>query len=165
MQSDVSDTPSLDLSTVDNQMLEYFNYDLVLLPFFFDSLEQNPLVENHKHVYIKNEDTGEMETLCGCEHEKRAVMVSVKVLDNSVDLFDVEHRSNDNHDISNSVLHIMEIASKQQDVELDEDMIDAEIENIDGIKRDEDLVVVTCYIAECFTFGKEPDLENIDLDY
>ena len=90
MQSDVSDTPSVDLSTVDNQMLEYFNYDLVLLPFFFDSLEQNPLVENHKHVYIKNEETGEMETLCGCEHEKRAVMVSVKVLDNSVDLFDVE---------------------------------------------------------------------------
>ena len=63
-------------------------------------------------MYVKNDETGKMETLCGCEHEKRCVLVSVKVLDNCVDLFDIEYRSNDNHDISNSVLHIMEIASK-----------------------------------------------------
>jgi len=53
-----------------------------------------------------------MEALCGCSGEKRAVLVSVKVLDNQVDLFDKEFRENDNHDISNSVLHVMELASK-----------------------------------------------------
>lgn len=27
------------------------------------------------------------------------------------------------------------------------------------------MVVAMCYIAECFTFGKEPDLENIDIQF
>lgn len=92
--------------------MQYFNHDLVLLPFFFDTLEQNPSNDNHKHLYHKNSETGEMETLCGCSSEKRAVLVSVKVLDNQVDLFDTEDRKNDNHDISNCVLYVMDIASK-----------------------------------------------------
>lgn len=53
-----------------------------------------------------------METLCGCSEEKRSVLVSVKVLDNQVDLFDTEDRANDNHDISNCVLYAMDVASK-----------------------------------------------------
>lgn len=53
-----------------------------------------------------------MEALCGCEDNKRCVLVSVKVLDNQVDLFDKEERENDNHDVSNSVLHVMDVASK-----------------------------------------------------
>ena len=36
-----------------------------------------------------------MEALCGCEHDKRSVLVSVKVLDNQVDLFDKEYRDHD----------------------------------------------------------------------
>ena len=52
-----------------------------------------------------------MEALCGCSNERRAVLVSVKVLDNQVDLFDIEDRENDNQDISNTVLHIMDVAS------------------------------------------------------
>jgi hypothetical protein len=36
-----------------------------------------------------------MEALCGCEEEPRAVLVSVKVLDNQVDLFDKEYRDHD----------------------------------------------------------------------
>jgi len=27
------------------------------------------------------------------------------------------------------------------------------------------MIVTICYIAECFTFGKEPELENIDINY
>lgn len=25
------------------------------------------------------------------------------------------------------------------------------------------MIVTICYIAECFTFGKEPDIENLDI--
>ena len=27
------------------------------------------------------------------------------------------------------------------------------------------MIVTICYIAECFTFGREPDFENIDIEY
>lgn len=103
-----------------------------------------------------------MEALCGCEDNKRCVLVSVKVLDNQVDLFDKEERENDNHDVSNSVLHVMDVASKLQNIELNEELIDADIENIPGVDTDEQMVVVLCYISECFTFGREPDLEEMD---
>ena len=78
-----------------------------------------------------------MEALCGCEDNKRCVLVSVKVLDNQVDLFDKEERDNDNHDVSNSVLHVMDVASKLQNIELNEELIDADIENIPGVETDE----------------------------
>lgn len=71
-----------------------------------------------------------METLCGCSEEKRSVLVSVKVLDNQVDLFDIQDRDHDNHDISNCVLYAMDIASKLQEIELNEELIDAETECI-----------------------------------
>lgn len=100
-----------------------------------------------------------METLCGCSEEKRSVLVSVKVLDNQVDLFDIQNRDNENGDISNCVLYMMDVASRLQDIELNEELIDADTEQIQGIKNDEDMLATICYIAECFTFGKEPDLE------
>lgn len=106
-----------------------------------------------------------MEAVCGCSDEKRAILVSVKVLDNQVDLFDKEFRDHDNHDISNCVLHVMDVASRLQNIELNEELIDADIENIQGVTDDEDMVVTICYIAECFTFGREPNLENIDLEF
>lgn len=88
---------SLDLNQVDQHLLQYFNHDLILLPFFFHHIDakDGDLADNHKHVYQKNAETGEMEALCGCSEEKRAVLVSVKVLDNQVDLFDKEYRDND----------------------------------------------------------------------
>ena len=66
------------------------------MPFFFDEIDSKDNSDNnHKHVYQKNPETGEMEALCGCEHDKRSVLVSVKVLDNQVDLFDKEYRDHD----------------------------------------------------------------------
>ena len=59
----------------------------------------------------------------------------------------------------------MDIASRLQDIELNEELIDADIENVMGVEEDEDMIVTMCYIAECFTFGREPDLENINLDH
>lgn len=66
------------------------------MPFFFDEIDSKDNSDNnHKHVYHKNPETGEMEALCGCDKDKRAVLVSVKVLDNQVDLFDKEYRDHD----------------------------------------------------------------------
>lgn len=59
----------------------------------------------------------------------------------------------------------MDVASKLQEVELNEELIDADIENLQGVVEDEEMVVTICYIAECFTFGREPDFENIDIEY
>ena len=105
-----------------------------------------------------------METLCGCSDEKRSVLVSVKVLDNQVDLFDIQNRDHDNGDISNCVLYMMDVASRLQEIELNEELIDADTEQIEQITNDDDMLVTMCYIAECFTFGKEPDLEQMDVD-
>jgi hypothetical protein len=77
-------------------LLQYFNHDLILLPFFFDEIDSRDREgDNHKHIYQKNPETGQMEALCGCAEDKRAVLVSVKVLDNQVDLFDKEYRDHD----------------------------------------------------------------------
>jgi hypothetical protein len=59
----------------------------------------------------------------------------------------------------------MDIASRLHDIELNEDLIDADISNIPGVETDEDMLVLMCYIGECFTFGKEPDFENIDIEF
>jgi hypothetical protein len=42
-------------------------------------------------------------------------------------------------------------------------MIDADIENVQGVEQDEDMVVTICYIAECLTFGREPQLESVEV--
>ena len=150
---------------IEQNLVQYFNHDLVLLPYFFDDLDQRATNDNHKHVFQKDEMSGQMEAICGCTNERRAVLVSVKVLDNQVDLFDVQERDNDNQDISNSVLDIMNLASSMQQIELNEDLIDGDTKNIEGVLSDEDMLVIMCYIAECFTFGKEPDLDTFDVNY
>jgi hypothetical protein len=61
--------------------MQYFNHDLVILPFFFHQLNK-PNIDNHTHVFDRNPETGEKEAICGCGDEKRVVLVSVKVLDN-----------------------------------------------------------------------------------
>ena len=83
-----------DSKNIDEALMQYFNHDLVLLPFFFHQLNKAN-VDNHKHTFGKNPETGENEAICGCGDEKRVVLVSVKVLDNQVDLFDKEYRDHD----------------------------------------------------------------------
>eukprot|EP00356_Strombidium_inclinatum_P009143 CAMPEP_0170489744 /NCGR_PEP_ID=MMETSP0208-20121228/8046_1 /TAXON_ID=197538 /ORGANISM="Strombidium inclinatum, Strain S3" /LENGTH=266 /DNA_ID=CAMNT_0010764805 /DNA_START=2091 /DNA_END=2891 /DNA_ORIENTATION=+ len=124
----------------EQSLQQYFNHDLILLPFFFDEVddkgegiadpETGLVTDNHNHMPEVNENTGEVETLCGCTKEKRTVLVSVKVLDNQVDLFDKDYRDNDNHDISNCVLNVMDDASRLQNIALNEELIDADITNI-----------------------------------
>ena len=59
----------------------------------------------------------------------------------------------------------MDLASSIHNIESDENSIDANILNIPGVKSDEDMIVAICYIAECYTFGKEPDFENMQIDF
>ena len=59
----------------------------------------------------------------------------------------------------------MDNASKMQDIQLDEELIDADTDNVEGIELEEDMMITICYIAECFTFGREPDLDNLDIVY
>lgn len=39
------------------------------------------------------------------------------------------------------------------------------MESVPGIEEEEDMMITVCYIAECFTFGREPDLDNLDIAY
>lgn len=167
MQNDLMDLqpgathPSIDQTLIESTLMQYFNHDLILLPFFFDEKQSS---KNHKHIIARSSDSLLGHAMCGCSEEKRAILVSVKVLDNQVDLFDKDFRDNDNHDISNTVLHVMDLASNLQKMDLNEDLIDADIINIPGAETDEQMLALICYIAESFTFGKEPDLDNFDPD-
>lgn len=53
----------LDTNTIDQGLLQYFNHDLILLPFYFDEVDNNSEAmeedPNHKHVFGKNPETGE----------------------------------------------------------------------------------------------------------
>ena len=57
----------------------------------------------------------------------------------------------------------MDKASTMQNIDLNEDLIDADMENVQGVMSDEDMVVAACYVAECYTFGIEPNLQNMDV--
>jgi hypothetical protein len=48
-----------DLGQADQNLLQYFNHDLILLPFFFDEIDARDREnDNHKHIYQKNAETG-----------------------------------------------------------------------------------------------------------
>jgi hypothetical protein len=68
---------------------------LILLPFYFEKLDQTQNDPNHEHAIEYNSDTGQEDFVCGCSADKRAILVSVKVLDNQVDLFDIEFRDHE----------------------------------------------------------------------
>ncbi|CDW88208.1 UNKNOWN [Stylonychia lemnae] len=116
-----------------NMLQNFFKFDQVILPFFIDE-----------------------------EDDQRALIVSVKVANFQVDLYDRE-RDEDNHDISDTVLHLMDLSSRIQDVEFNEDQIDGGVEGV-CVDREEDMLVAICYIAEQITFNKPVDLETFNVN-
>ena len=48
-----------------------------------------------------------------------------------------------------------------QGIDLNEDLIDAETENCYGVNTDQDMIVCICFIAQSFTFGREPDFHRL----
>jgi hypothetical protein len=58
---------------------------------------------------------------------------------------------------------MMEIASNMVGQDFDENQIDGGVEGICVIKE-EDMIVATLHIAECITFGKQMDLETLNIE-
>ena len=46
--------PAVDRNQIETNLMNYFNHDLILLPFFFDDEKSK---QNHKHVYYKNPES------------------------------------------------------------------------------------------------------------
>lgn len=66
------------------------------------------------------------------------------------------------HDISDMVLHMMDLASQLIEVEFSEEQIDGAVEGICA-SRDEDMLVAMCHIAECLTISKQIDMETFNV--
>ncbi len=80
-----------------------------------------------------------------------------------MDLFDRERETDSkipicvlkiiDHDISDSILHMMELASQLSNVYFNEEQVEGGVETI-NVDNEEDMLVAMCYIAECLTFNK-----------
>ena len=62
------------------------------------------------------------------------------------------------HDISDTVLQMMDLASRIQDRDFNEEMVDGGVEGI-CVEQEEDMVVASCYIAECITFNRPIEMD------
>lgn len=71
---------------------------------------------------------------------------------NSISINDLDH------DISDTVLHMMDLASRIQDREFNEEMVDGGVEGI-CVQEEEDMVIAVCHIAECITFSRPIELD------
>ena len=116
-----------------NKLKDFFKYDTVVLPFFFDE-----------------------------ENDRRALIVVIRVATCTVDLYDRERESDSkcnsflnhiDHDISDTVLHMLDLASNIIELDFSEDQIDGGVEGI-CVGKEEDMLVAMCYIAECVTFNR-----------
>jgi hypothetical protein len=95
------------------------------------------------------------------EDDKRALIVSISPETCTVDLFDKERETDSkifavtsiDHDISDCILHMMDLASQMSSVFFNEEHVDGGVETIPVVKE-EDMLVSMCYIAECLAFNK-----------
>ncbi len=58
---------------------------------------------------------------------------------------------------------MMDMASKIQKKEFQEDDIDGGVEIV-PVDKEEDMLVAMCYIAECVTFNRPIDLDSLDVE-
>ena len=66
------------------------------------------------------------------------------------------------HDISDSILYMMELASRIVDVDFKEDEVDGGVDCI-CVSSEEDMLVAMCYIASSITFNKAIDFETFNV--
>ena len=71
--------------------------------------------------------------------------------------------SNIDHDISDTVLHMMDLAAKIQEIDFNEDEIDGGVEGV-CVEKEEDMLVTVCHIAECVTFNRPVDMEIFNVE-
>lgn len=67
------------------------------------------------------------------------------------------------HDISDTVLHMMELAAKLQDQSFHDDRIDGSVEGV-PVDNDQDMIVAVCHIAEQVTQNYYIDMQDLDID-
>ncbi|CDW73763.1 UNKNOWN [Stylonychia lemnae] len=116
-----------------NQLQYFGKYDYVMVPFFIDEV-----------------------------NDKRCLIVQINNNMQQVDLYDKE-RETDNHDISDTVLHMMELAAKLQDQSFHDDKIDGSVEGV-PVDNDEDMIVACCHIAEQMTLNYQIEMQDLDVD-
>ena len=51
------DHPEINQKLLDQTLSQYFNHDLILLPFFFDDINAKTPSDNHEHIYHTNPET------------------------------------------------------------------------------------------------------------
>lgn len=105
-------------------------------------------------------------------NDQRCLIVTIKVANSQVDLYDRERETDSNiirvmmfidHDISDTVLHMMDLAAKMHDVEFNDDQIDGGVEGI-CVEKEEDMIIAVCYIAECITFNRPVELDIFNVE-
>lgn len=62
------------------------------------------------------------------------------------------------HDISDIVLQVFDLASQMRGLTFSEDQIDGGVEGI-CVSTEQDMLVAMCHIAECLTFGRPIEME------
>ena len=87
---------------------------------------------------------------------KQAVLVHINPFTLVAVLYYVPDENNDNSDISDNVLDILEIAAEVNGVNFNEEEVDGKVHEIET-EHPEDMVVYSCYIADCLTFNKKID--------
>jgi hypothetical protein len=107
------------------------------------------------------------------DSDQRCLIVSIKIANTQVDLYDRERETDSktnfnntiDHDISDTVLHLMDLASRIQELDFNEEQIDGGVEGV-CVSKEEDMVVAVCHIAEQITFNRTPELEvfNVNLE-
>jgi hypothetical protein len=58
---------------------------------------------------------------------------------------------------------MLDLASKMQKLNFDEDDVDGGVEGV-CVNNDRDMIVAVCHIAECITFGRPIDLEIFNVE-
>ncbi len=68
------------------------------------------------------------------------------------------------HDISDTVLHMMDLAAKVNEVKFNEEEIDGGVAGV-CVDNEEDMLIALMHVAECVTFNREIDMEVLNVDF
>lgn len=58
---------------------------------------------------------------------------------------------------------MLDLAAKMTNKDFNEDDIDGGVEGV-CVSNDEDMIVAVCYIAECITFNRQPEMDMFSVN-
>lgn len=58
---------------------------------------------------------------------------------------------------------MLDLAAKMTNKDFDEEDIDGGVEGI-CVSNDEDMIVAICYVAECITFNRQPEMDQFNVN-